>query len=254
MNYDKGMSKKKDEITVYWSPYYPIRAEERYDWNMLYEDPKSVAQSLREQKQANADPNNSILYCPAFKDLFSNTFVFSNTVDSKYEFNESKKIFEPVQENQIVLCRTMEPFLEDRKVIWIPLGWVFFCEEDLEMEILPPVLHETVHRKYGSITPGRFNISKWFRPCLTEMILWEKQSRFHLGVEPVLYARFNTDRKVKLKRFELTHDIYKLAESVADTKLSFGRFKPLSYRYDTFIKSRTRDIVLRKIKEAVLED
>lgn len=245
---------RKDEVTVYWSPYYPVRPEERYDWNMMFEDPQPLSQSLRDLKKEGADANQSILYCPAFKDMFSNTFVYRNLVDSKFELNQEKGIFEPVQEYQITVCKTMEEFLEGRKVLWIPLGWLFFSEEDIEMEILPPILHDTTHRNYGSISPGKFNISKWFRPCIIEMILWENQTRFHLPAEPVFYVRFLTDKKVKLKRFELTHDIQKLAESTADTKLNFGRFKPLSHRYDLFTKTRTRDIVLRKIKEAALED
>ncbi len=245
---------RKDEVTVYWSPFYPIRPEERYDWNMMYHDPEPVSQSLKKFKKEDADPNNSLFFCPAYKNMFSNTYVFSNVVDSKFEFDPVLQKFVPLQEHQIVLSRTMETFMEDRKVIWMPLGWVFFSEEDLEMEIMPPILHDTIHQNYGSITPGRFNISRWFRPCLVEMILRKGVNRFHLAEEPVLYARFITDKKVNLKRFEMTHEIYKLAESVADTKNSFGKFKSLAYRYETFTKSRTKDIVLRKIKEAVLED
>jgi hypothetical protein len=244
---------KKDEVTVYWSPYYPIRPEERYDWNMLYQDPESVTESLKADKKSDVEPNNSIFFCPAYKNMFDNTYVFSNIIDSKFEYDPQNKKFVPVQENQISLARTMEPFMNDRKVIWIPLGWTFFSEEDIEMEIMPPILHDTIHSSYGSITPGRFNISKWYRPCLIEMILRKGVSRFHLAQEPVMYVRFITDKKVNLKRFEMTHELQKLAESVADTKNSFGRFKSLAFRYETFTKSRTRDIVLRKIKEAVLE-
>jgi hypothetical protein len=69
-----------------------------------------------------------------------------------------------------------------------------------------------------------------------------------------LYARFITDKKVTLKRFEMTADLQKLAESIADTKNNLGRFKSLAYRYDTFVKSKTRDLVLRKVKEAVIDE
>jgi hypothetical protein len=245
---------RKDEVTVYWSPYYPVRAEERYDWNMMYQDPKSLTDSLKPERVVDGDPNNSIFFCPAYKNMFSNTFVFSNLVDSKYEFNPETKQFVAVQDHQYVLSRSMEPFMQDRRVIWIPLGWTFFCEEDVEMELMPPILHDTIHRHYGSITPGRFNISKWYRPCITEFILWKGQNRFHLAEEPVMYARFHTDKKVVLKRFEMTADLQKLAESIADTKNNLGRFKSLAYRYDTFVKSRTKEIVLRKIKEAVIDE
>lgn len=243
----------KDELVVYWSPYYPIKAEERYDWNMVYADPEPVVGNLRKNKVPSADANNSILYCPAFKELFKNTYAFSNLIDSKFEFNRQTGQFQGVQEHQMHGSRTMMTFLEDRKVLWLPLGWLFFSEEPVTMEITPPYIHDTTHGKYGAIVPGAFDISKWFRPVHVEMQLWEKQERFHLPEEPVMYARFNTDKKVVLKRFELTPEIYKIAESVADTKLVFGRFKSVEHRYKTFMRSRTNEIILRKIKEAALD-
>jgi hypothetical protein len=243
----------KDELVVYWSPYYPIKAEERYDWNMVYPDPEPVVGSIRKNKVASADASNSILYCPAFKELFKNTYSFSNAIDSKFEFDKQTGKFEGMQEHQMHGTKTMMTFLEDRKVLWLPLGWLFFSEEPVQMEITPPYIHDTVHQKYGSIVPGAYDISKWFRPVLTEIQMWEKQERFHLPAEPVMYARFNTDRKVVLKRFELTADIFKIAESVADTKSMLGRFKSMEHRYATFKSSRTNDILLRKIKEAVLD-
>lgn len=243
----------KDELVVYWSPYYPIKPDERYDWNMVYADPEPVSGSLKKNKVASSDANNSILYCPAFKQMFKNTFVFSNLIDSKYEFDKQSGQFKSLQENQMNGTRTMMTFLEDRKVLWLPLGWLFFSEESVQMEITPPYIHDTTHQRYGAIVPGAYDISQWFRPVLTEMQLWEKQERFHVPEEPVMYARFNTDRRVVLKRFELTPEIQKIAESVADTKLIFGRFKPIEFRYKTFKRSRTNDILLRKIKEAALD-
>jgi hypothetical protein len=243
----------KDELIVYWSPYYSVKPDERYDWNMIYSDPEPVVSSLRKNKVPSADRNKSILYCPAFKQLFKNTYAFSNLIDSTFEFNKQTGQFQGMQENQIHGTKTMMTFLEDRRVLWLPLGWLFFSEESIQMEITPPYIHDTVHGKYAAIVPGAYDISQWFRPIHLELQLWEKQDRFHLPEEPVMYARFNTNRKVVLKRFELTADIFKIAESVADTKSMLGRFKSMEHRYATFKRSRTNDILLRKIKEAVLD-
>jgi hypothetical protein len=243
----------KDELVVYWSPYYPKTAEEKYDWNQIYAEPTPMLNDLKKYRKDGADRNNSLLHCPAFNDMYSNTWVFENLIDSKFELDKKTNTFAALQEHQIHGMRTLPEFFEGQKVLWLPLSWLFFSEESVNIEVTPPHVHPVVHRSYGSIVPGSYDISKWFRPMNTEILINKDQTRFHLPAEPIAYIRFNTTRKVVLKRFELTPEIQKIAESVADTKLVFGRFKPLSFRYETFRRTRTRDIILPKIKAALLD-
>jgi hypothetical protein len=243
----------KDELVVYWSPFYEMRPEEKFDWNHIYAEPTPAFQHLRKNRAANEDTPQSAFHCPSFKQILNNTWVFENTVESKFIYNQKTSLFEGTSEFGLNRCRTMPTYIEGRKILLVPLAWIFFAEESVHLEVTPPYAHDTVHSKYGSLIPGTFDISQWFRPLHSEIIMNTDEDRFHLPEEPFMYVRFNTTKKVILKRFELTPELQKISESIADTKNVFGRFKPLAHRYETFRRARTRDIILPKIKAALLD-
>ena len=53
--------------------------------------------------------------------------------------------------------------------------FIFFSEENVNLEILPPYLHKTELQNHGVISTGEFNISRWFRPINFEFLLWENE-------------------------------------------------------------------------------
>ena len=52
------------------------------------------------------------------------------------------------------------------------LSYIFFSEEDIEMTMTSPFFSDAPHLQYGSIVPGSFNISKWFRNVNLEFNIW----------------------------------------------------------------------------------
>ena len=54
------------------------------------------------------------------------------------------------------------------------------------------------HMQYGAVTPGQFNIGKWFRPIQTEINLWENINTFSINKdEPLAFINFLTSKKDK---------------------------------------------------------
>jgi hypothetical protein len=255
---DKRMSKK--DLVVYWSPSYN-KTPEDFDWNMMYTDPVSLIPHLQEIKDDETENIDSYLYCPAFKDAFRNTFQFSNSsIESTYAWNsealDGAGAFLPVSKSYVDLQMPRKPTVKDTRMVQVALAWNFFCEEPLIMEVTPPFFSNSSHARAASIIPGRFDIGRWFRPVNADFQVWgEDTNEFSIKKdEPMFYVRFATDRRVVLKRFEITPEIYKIGTSILRTRNLFGGFRALESRYSDFVKSRTHKIVLKLIKESLLED
>lgn len=245
---------KEEEIIVYWGPCYESGPNEIIDWNMFYEDPVELLPELKKTKDKNAG-QQSILYCPAFNDNYKNTFVFKNVVDSKFTYNHENSKWEISNKYQIHPAIEMRPsYVENRKPLILSMIWLFAAEESLEMEIMAPYLHQTEASKYGVLATGRFDIGSWYRPIHADYLLWEGVDRLYVKEQdPFFYVRFNTDKKVILKRFANTPEIYKHTVSNVETKYLFGKTPSLDKLYKYFTKTRTKDIMLQKIKDAVIE-
>jgi hypothetical protein len=244
----------KEEIVVYWGPCYDVGPDNVIDWNMFYADPTELLPDLKKMKDKTAG-NQSILYCPAFTENYKNTFVFSSVVDSRFSYNHRENLWEIPNKYQIHPATTMRTsYMENRKPLVLSMIWLFVSEEPLEMEIISPYLHQTESSKYGVIATGRFDIGRWYRPIHADYLLWSGLDNFAIKEgDPFFYVRFNTDKKVVLKRYINTPEIYKQTVSNVETKFLFGKTPPLAKLYNYFSKTRTRDIMLKKIKEAVIE-
>lgn len=251
------MEKDDNEIVVYWSPSFSKVPGDMYDWNMLYTDPVNFLDKQKSSRAAQSKADN-YLYCPAFKDMFKNTFEFSNCdFTSKYAVTEqSNGEFVPQSSSYIDLEYRRPSSVEDTKMLMLAQQWQFFCEESLMMEVTPPYFSQAKHMENGAFVPGTFDIGRWFRPINLEFQLQgDDANTFTLPKgDPMFYVKFNTDRKVVLKRYMLTEEIKKVATSIQATRHLFGNFRPLADRYRDFEKSRTREQVLKLIKQNLLED
>lgn len=252
-HYDKHMA-KEEEIIVYWGPCYKVGPEHIIDWNMFYTDPTELLPEIKKQRDKNSG-KNSIVYCPAFNDNYKNTFVLRNVVDSSFRWNYEQNVWEIPTKYQIHPAPEIrENYLLNRRAIITSMVWLFVCEESLEMEVIAPYLHPTEASAYGVVGTGKFDIGKWFRPVFAEYMLWEGVDRLRIKEEePFFYVRFNTDKKVVLKRYQQTEEILKYSISNVETKYVFGKLPALDKLYSYFAKTRTRDIMLKKIKDAVIE-
>ena len=247
--------KSKDEIVVYWGPPYRKDNDHSIDWNMFYPDPEELLPEFKKDRIKEVR-QNSLVYCPAFNDNYKNTFLVRNVVDSKFTWNDTEKMWEIPTKFQVHPALGVRmPYMENRMALITGMVWLFASEEPLEMEVIPPYMHQTEASKYGVVVSGKFDIGSWYRPVMAEYLLWEGVDRLQIKEDdPYFYIRFNTDKKVVLKRFANNEDIYKHTVSIVQTKYIFGKLPALDKLYRYFAKTKTKQIMLQKIKNAVIEE
>ena len=116
-----------------------------------------------------------------------------------------------------------------------------------------PYFSEVDYIKYAKLVPGKFNISKWFRPINLEMLLCSNKNYFKIREhEHMVYFSFLTDDKVELKRFELNETLRKISETCS-TVSDWWKNVPIIKRYDRFLKTKTNRLVMKEIKKQLVE-
>ena len=229
--------------TVYWANLSSAELQQRQ--NLLVPSPKNVISELFEKAMLT---NKTYNRCPANKTAFKNTYFVQSPLDFDITFNDN---YQGMGLRSDWLIPRPQDF-ENRITTEIDLGWLFFCEESLMLEITPPYSHDTTASKYGSVAVGSFDISKWFRPVMPTFFLWENQRRFVVKAnEPLAYIRFLTDEKIKLQQFELTQKLIDVNVACANHP-NYYEFLPLPERYKLFREQKMHKIVLKEIKNNLI--
>jgi hypothetical protein len=253
--------KKKEEknsITVYWAPHSIAQDGGTVEnWNMLYEDPQTVFQYTT-QFDIKDGEEDSMIKCPAFANLTKNMYAWTWPVDSSYTFKaHSNKV------HQIEIIPTSKHFIaahvpRDQTLTLGPsINFSYmlhmFAEEPLEIQLTSPYLQKVEYLKSGYLTSGQFDIGQWFRTLNTEIQMYGNEGEIHFKKgEPVFYVKFLTNKKIVLKRFELTPELDTYSRKCINAKHVLGYRMPLSESYGIFNRSRTREIVLKNIKENLI--
>ena len=235
------MSKK----IVYWAPWFaPVGV---HHWNMLFIEPKKLLNKvIEETKNINDSRLKDMLRCPAFSNLSKNTFYIENPIETEFNIVDGELKYSG---DNFYHCKISS----GKNTITYGLPYIFFCEDDLEILMTSPHFSETTHTNYASLVPGRYNISKWFRPMNLEMFLLGNKNYFKMKeYEHMAYFTFLTDDKVELKRFNLSEDLRKISETCS-TVSDWWKNVPLLKRYDRFLKTKTNKLVMKEIKKQLLD-
>jgi hypothetical protein len=235
--------KARNTVVVYWAPF------SLPDWNnlvsMLWDKPTPVMRTLPK-----AGPN-SYLACQAASNLFANTFVLTHPQDLSATFSNPKNPTSESTDTRFVVHVPSE--VGAHTVALDTSSWIFFCEEDLEASMTPPFMHQTLDKDYGYIPAGKFNISRWFRPFNLTYQLWAGVTEMKVRKgDPAMYLTFHTDKKVILKRFDLTRDLYRMGIECSELKHSLPRMH-LEMLYNVFTKSLRNKKTLELIQDNLLE-
>lgn len=248
---------KKDKVTVYWAPHSTPTDEGIGNWNMLYEDPQTLFKYWT-QHEIKEEEEASMIQCPAFANISRNTYVFNCPIDFSFAFKAHSTIGHQIELTPLTK-EYVSAFIPRNQTMHIgpnmelAMRLHMFSEEPLEIMLTGPYLHKTEYTKYGLLTSGQFDIGQWFRPINCEIQLFGQEGEIHFKKdEPLFYVKFLTDKKIELKRFELTEEIDTYARKCIGAKGIYGLRNPLSFYYNKFNKTRTRDIVLKKIKENLI--
>jgi|TARA_R100001244_G_scaffold128101_1_gene98958 hypothetical protein len=238
------MSFKRKILEVYWAPHLP---DDEFNWNILYETPKSLSSFLSHNINKNIKNENNIFLCPAVRDLADNTFIVTNPLLSEFKFDESKNI-KIISKTHLKSRLFRDPIFKGTKLLEYGLPFIFFCPETLEMTLTSPYFSNSPHIKYGSVIPGKFNIAKWFRPINLEYNVWKGDYIKFEEKEHLVYINFNTDKQVVLKRFNPTPELVKLSRACSGSTF-WEKKVPLLKRYNRFINSESDKIILKLIKQ-----
>jgi hypothetical protein len=233
---------------VYWAPWdYPKLYSNIY---LSYTDPTNLNEELA-AKSNNDNKLDNFFRCPAFVNNIKNTYVFKSPANCDVEFKENyivNKMPDSVPWEQHIL-QFKQPSMYNAYTVKFNAHWIFFSEDELEIDATPPYLHNSQVSNHGYYVPGSFDISSWFRPLEYAFQLKEQHNQFKVRQDdPLLYIRFKTQEPVKLKKFYLTESLFNHSMSCIKLKI-YRRERNLKNLYGIFHKSKLRNMILSEIKE-----
>lgn len=252
------MNSNNEEINVYWAPYFASsEVNSMGDWSLLYPEPTNLYSDILKLKTINDDSHRSFFLCPAIKDNFKSTYVFKSAMSSEYsyEYKDDYLSIEEKSKNVLGYDLQRKPTISVGPLIRFNLSYIFFAEEDLDVMFSSPNFHKPKYTNYGTIIPGQFNIGSWFRPYEFEVQMWNNKGSFILEEdEPIFYAKFITNKKIKLNRFILNEKLLSYSEHCLKSPRTIKSNIPLSERYKRFKESKINNLVLKEIKENLCLD
>ena len=139
----------------------------------------------------------------------------------------------------------------DNGLTFFNLQILLFSEENMEVTQLPPYFHNTEFTKNTTTIPGSLNISRWYRPLHPAFYLHNNSFvRINRG-DPILYWRFNTNKKVQFKRFAYTDKIRQIANSCVNIRKIFAHPK-LDFIYNLTKQAGWDRRLFREIKSNLI--
>ena len=237
--------------TVYWAPWYIL--QDMYNWNILFLEPKRLLNKvIEETKDLKCERVKGMLKCPAFGYLSRNTFYVENPLTTEFDVVNT-----PEKGKQIVYTgkhKYVCQLSNQGNTFTYGLNYIFFSEDDLEIMVTSPHFSKNVnYTQYARLAPGRYNISKWFRPVSLEMLFNDNETHFRMEeYEHLAYFHFLTDDRVEMKRFDLNDNLRKISETCSDVS-SWWFNVPLVNRYERFLKTKTNKLVMSEIKKQLVE-
>ena len=248
------MSDEKDILNIYWAPAITARKTDDHKWfnnlgQYAYPNMRTLQSDLMQDKNPHRGPS-TYLSCPAATTIFKNTVVMYNAINCEYKYDLSdfdNVRFEPKSNPSLNVSIPRPPARINKPTVEFQLRWLFFAEEPVIMRVTPPMFHPPKYTKYASCVPGQYDIGRWIRPVSFELQMWEDvgEIKFEEG-EPLMYATFETDKKIKLQRFMVSDA---LENHVLDGLVrTFGQNLGLEERYEIFENSSLKDIILKEIR------
>ena len=239
--------------TVYYAPCVP---PDLYGNDfMLYQEPDSLYKDMIKDRNPQNDYNN-YLDCPAVIKAMQNTFIVRNpwTTTIAVDYQHGAFLNKDRREDSISEHFSPKPNSRSRTMFNIYHNFLFFCDDDLEVTTLPAYMHTSELQSKCLYIPGTYNISRWLRPVegAYEMQTPFEELNLRTG-DPMYYVKFNTTEAVKLVRFDLTQELWNMAQGCVHHK-KYQPAKSLSYLYKLFTHTGMRRLISKRIKENLIND
>ena len=189
--------------------------------------------------------------CKSFLNATKNMYVYKNPIELNLNIKNNRLINNNDQRlNPLYLLKKQN--IGSVYTLDYSLSYLFFSEEDIEVEITSPYMHKTSFTNSGFIMPASFNIHKWFRPVHAVLQLFENKDNIILKKdEALMYINFKTDKKINLQKFLLTEEIKQIMTNNLEYKQKDSG-KSLLFLYNMFNKSDSQANLLKLIKENLI--
>ena len=247
----------KNPLVIYWSPYVSTFGGGN---NMLYQEPETLFKSLMDRKSDDVKDRTpwSYLSCPAASNRLKRTFVFRSPITAEYEFDFTDKenpIVNPISQTYYEYSVNRRSVLKDSAIISFQIKHLAFCEESVEALFHPPMMFRPGYMQYGTSIPGSFDISKWFRPHVFEVQMWDQKGIFRIEEgEPLFCLEIPVnDRDIILKRFRVSENLVSYSNNIVDSSRFIGHFSPLSKKYKWFERTSMAKLIMKEIRNNLVD-
>lgn len=237
-------------VDVYWGMHTAYTRQTLS--NLLWKPPVPLSKLLPEGSGGKEPSGGSYRKCSAGIEYWKNTYALLHPEDSTVKVGGDYNNPHIVEADPAYWFARPNALKEQYRVD-LDFAWLFFAEEPVKIQQTPPFLHNTYDRKDGFVSAGEFDISQWFRPINLAYNLWNGSDSLSVKQdEPAVYLNFLTDKKVRLRRFELTPELDLLSQQIVQFKM-LSPHEPLNKLYDRFIGSKRHKQVLKLIKDNLLD-
>jgi hypothetical protein len=215
----------KKYVEVFWAPW-PDDINDANCWvNTVYLPPLPLLGVAYETVR---DVDNFLFKCPAVKDVVKNDFVIRSPFDLTFTFDLATATVSTNKYGQTFFSTQIvnRSIVGGPIIVTAPPRYIFFSKDDIEMLSTDLTIISSVSNKNIKMIPGKYNISKWFRPIDFTFTVIDPSQPVTLKAEDPLWAvRFYTPNNVpvKMTRFELTQDVLNNAKSM----MSLKNYRPL---------------------------
>ena len=181
------------------------------------------------------------LKCPASTNILNRLFVVKSPIDVTYELvNNAKILTTPTAPDYIrnVLESPVEKTENNNYLVQLcVVGMLMQSKESLDVSVLPAFLHDNIFKEHKFLT-AEFDISRWFRPIHTALMLQDRKPIHIKRGQALCYIMFNTDEKINLINYNLSQKIDNMVDDCTMVTILTPK-KNLKYRYDLFEEKNT---------------
>jgi hypothetical protein len=177
------------------------------------------------------------LTCPAFQDLYKNTFVVRSPIDLVITIDEHRNVLTDRYGQEFydasIVNRASIIGKNDPMLLSCTFHLLFVPDEPCELEIIPAHMHTTDMLKNTRVIGGRFDAHRWTR--VTDFafeVLDETKPIVLKRNDPLFYVRFipKNGSKVNLEHMVVTEDMLQITKAVEQLKHRVPRL-PLEGMY-----------------------
>lgn len=229
--------------TVYWSKYNFQTESNDLLWQL---SPNQLYQYSKNNFSANLNDSLNWLKCPASVDIMSKTWFIENQLDININIKKDEVVYSDTIYSKNIL--NFRNFDDNYVILDYLISLNMFCESDLNISVFNPYIYPA---KNLFAVPGKFNISKWFRPINPSfMAEIGKDISFKKG-DPLLYFSFDTNEKINFKEFYFSDTLKEISKELMLYK-KYSKKNSLNSLYSAFSDKKINKIVLKEIKKMVI--